>query len=228
MKKEVKKTLLCGLILLATVLPVNRAGAQLAIAEIIKQAIKKVIIAVDLKIQRLQTKTIWLQNAQKVVENEMSKVKLDEITGWVQKQKDLYRDYFDELWKVKDMVVYYHKVKEIAEGQVALVKAYKSAWGSVQQDGHFTPDERKYIGSVYTGIIEESLKNLEQVALVINSFTTQMSDAKRMEIINSAAAAMQGNYDDLKQFNAQTVRLSLQRAKDAHDVAAIKSLYGVQ
>jgi hypothetical protein len=43
--------------------------AQLPIAQIIKEGIKKVIIAVDLKIQRLQTKTIWLQNAQTVVKD---------------------------------------------------------------------------------------------------------------------------------------------------------------
>ena len=36
----------------------NGANAQLAIAEVIKAGIKKVVKAVDLKIQRLQNKTI--------------------------------------------------------------------------------------------------------------------------------------------------------------------------
>lgn len=224
-----KKKSVCLLVSLVVLLsPMNRVYAQLAVAEIIKMAIKKVIIAVDLKIQRLQTKTIWLQNAQKVAENEMSKLKLDQITDWVQKQKDLYQNYFDELWKVKDVLVYYHKVKEITTQQLALVKAYKRAWEAVHRDGHFTPEEVSHIGNVYTGIIEESIKNLEQVALVINSFTTQMTDAKRIELINSAAAALQQNYTDLQQFTAQNTKLSLQRAKDAHEVAVIKSLYGFQ
>lgn len=203
-------------------------SAQDPITLIIQQAVKKVIVAMDLKVQRLQTKTIWLQNAQKVVENEMSKLKLDQITDWVQKQKDLYKDYFDELWKVKDVLVYYHKVKEITVQQVALVKEYKKAWQSVQQDGHFSPEEVKYIGDVYTGIIEESLRNLEQVSLVINSFQTQMSDAKRMEIINAASEALQQNYTDLKGFNTQNIQLSLQRSKDEHDVAVVKALYGLR
>lgn len=203
-------------------------SAQDPITLIIQQAIKKVIVAVDLKIQRLQTKTIWLQNAQKVVENEMSKLKLDQITDWVQKQKDLYKDYFHELWMVKDVLVYYHKVKEITVQQVALVKEYKKAWQGVQQDGHFSPEEVKYIGDVYTGIIEESLRNLEQVSLVINSFQTQMSDAKRMEIINAASEALQQNFTDLKGFNTQNIQLSLQRSKDEHDVAVVKALYGLR
>jgi hypothetical protein len=62
-----KKLLVCMVIVLMSIAPETKA--QDPITLIIKQGIKKVIIAVDLKIQRLQTKTIWLQNAQKVVEN---------------------------------------------------------------------------------------------------------------------------------------------------------------
>ncbi len=38
------------------------ATAQIAVVEVIKAGVKKVIKAVDLKIQRLQNETIWLQN----------------------------------------------------------------------------------------------------------------------------------------------------------------------
>jgi len=221
-----KKLLVCMVIVLMSIAPETKA--QDPITLIIKQGIKKVIIAVDLKIQRLQTKTIWLQNAQKVVENSMSKLKLGQITDWVQKQKDLYQNYFDELWKVKDVLSYYHRIKEITEQQIALVKQYHAAWNGVRQDDHFTADEILYIGQVYNGIIDASLKNLDQVALVINSFATQMSDARRMEIINRAADAMQTNLNDLKSFNQQNIQLSLQRSKDENDIAVVKKLYGIQ
>jgi len=221
-----KKLWVCMVIVLMSIAPETKA--QDPITLIIKQGIKKVIIAVDLKIQRLQTKTIWLQNAQKVVENTMSKLKLDQITDWVQKQKDLYQNYFNELWKVKDVLSYYHRIKEIIQQQIALVKEYHKAWNGVQQDGHFTKDEVLYIGQVYSGIIDASLKNLDQVALVINSFTTQMTDAKRMEIINRAADAMQTNLNDLRSFNSQNILLSLQRSKDENDVAVVKKMYGLQ
>jgi predicted transcriptional regulator YheO len=216
-----KKLLVCMVIVLMSIAP--EIKAQDPITLIIKQGIKKVIIAVDLKIQRLQTKTIWLQNAQKVVENSMSKLKLGQITNWVQKQKDLYQNYFNELWKVNDVLSYYHRIKEITEQQIALVKEYHSAWNGVRQD-----EEILDIGQVYNGIIDASLKNLDQVALVINSFATQMSDARRMEIINRAADAMQANLNDLKSFNQQNIQLSLQRSKDENDIAVVKKLYGIQ
>lgn len=219
-----KKLFLCAGMLVMVI----TSEAQDPVALIIKEGIKKVIVAVDLKIQRLQTNTIWLQNAQKVIENTMSKLKLARITDWVQKQKDLYQNYFDELWKVKDALAFYYRIKEITGQQAALVKEYHTAWRGVQQDRHFAAGEILYIGQVYTGIIEESLKNLDQVALVIQSFTTQMTDEKRMEIINRAAASMQKNYDDLKTFNTQNIQLSIQRSKDEHEIEVVKQLYGIQ
>ena len=114
---------------------------------------KKVIKAVDLKIQRLQNKTIWLQNEQKVMENTMSKVKLGEISNWAEKQRNLYSEYYDELWKVKSIISYYHSVKEVIKKQELLVKEYKKAWALFRQDKHFTAKELSYMADVYKGII---------------------------------------------------------------------------
>ena len=49
----------------------------------------------------MQNKTIWLQNAQKVIENQLSKTKLTEISGWTEQQRTLYSDYYAELGKIK-------------------------------------------------------------------------------------------------------------------------------
>src|SRR5690606_32598981 len=104
---------------------------------------------------------------------------------------------------------------------------YKRAWSLFQKDSHFTAAELEYMGKVYTGILEESMKNVDQIALIVKSFSTQMSDAKRLEIINAAAEQVDGNFDDLTMFNKQNMLLSLQRAKTQHDVDAVKKLYGL-
>jgi hypothetical protein len=64
-----KLLIVTGLGLLLCTIPNRHVQAQVPIYDIIKAAVKKVIMAVDLKIQRLQNKTIWLQNAQKRLEN---------------------------------------------------------------------------------------------------------------------------------------------------------------
>ena len=140
--------------------PVQNANAQIPIMEIIKQAITKVIVAVDLKIQRLQNKTIWLQNAQKVLENKMSELKLTEISDWVEKQRAQYANYFDELWRIKAVLAYYQRVKDIIEKQLQLVNEYKAAWALFKQDKNFTVDELDYMQEVYNGIMDEAYRIL--------------------------------------------------------------------
>jgi predicted transcriptional regulator YheO len=211
-----------------TVLPTSQSKATpAAILEIIKAAIVKVIKAADLKIQRLQNKTIWLQNAQKTLENALSKLKLDEISDWTERQKTLYKDYFEELAKVKSIISYYQRIREISQKQVRLVEEYQRAWNLFKQDKYFTSDELGYMAKVYSGILDESAKNLDQISLVIKSFSTTMSDAKRLEIINAAADDVDANYYDLTRFNKQNIMLSLQRAKENNDVEVVKKLYGL-
>ena len=108
-----------------------------------------------------------------------------------------------------------------------LVKEYEKAWALSRQDKNFTAKEIDYMHQVYSGILDESLKNLEQVQMVISAFVTQMSDAKRMEIINTASDNIEQNISDLRQFNQENIRTSLARSKEKNDVDAVKKLYGL-
>jgi hypothetical protein len=201
--------------------------AQLEVMEVIKAGIVKVIKAVDLKIQRLQNETIWLQNAQKTIENELSKLKLQEIADWVERQRTLYADYFDELRQVKNVIVYYHRVMDITATQLRIVREYRHAVDLFRRDAHFTPEELQYMEEVYAGILRKSMENLDQVQLVISAFTVTMTDAERLAVIHAAADAIDKNYFDLRQFNQENQVLSLQRARDAGEVAILKKLYGL-
>jgi|SRR5690606_10713195 len=204
------------------------AEAAIPIAKIIQEGVKKVIKAVDLMIQRLQNKTIWLQNAQKVLENKLNELKLKEIAEWTDKHKKLYEEYYEELRKVKRAIETYERIRQVMNRQVDLVEAYQRAWRTLKDDKHFTPEESKYMQKVYTGILQESIKNLDQMLVVVKSFNTQMTDGKRLEIISSAADAVEKNYHDLMQFNSQNIQLSISRAKDEHEVSTLKKLYNIE
>lgn len=222
-----KILIIIGIVLSISIAPVAHTQAQIPVSEIIKAAVKKVIKAVDLKIQRLQNKTIWLQNAQKTLENTMTKLKLTQISDWSQKQKELYAKYFDELWKVKNVISSYMAVRDIIKKQVQLVQEYSKAFNLSKQDKNFTSDELKYMQKVYSGILDQSIKNIDQIQLVINAFATQMTDAKRLEIIHTAGNNIEQNITDLRQFNQQNVIISLQRSKEKNDIEVVKKLYGI-
>ncbi|MES2277297.1 MAG: conjugal transfer protein TraI [Bacteroidota bacterium] len=203
------------------------ADAQIVVSQVISETVGRVIRAIDLEVQRLQNQTIWLQNAQKALENQLSKLKLTEISDWSQQQQDLYKGYYDELWQVKSVITYYERIKDMTEKQAALVAQYNHAWSLLRSDKHFSADELKYMGSVYSGILQESVKNLDEILVVINSFKTQMSDAKRLELVDKAANRIDTNCSDLKEFNSQNQILSIQRARDANEVLSLKKYYGI-
>ncbi len=206
----------------------RQADAQIAIAEVIKAGVKKVIKAVDLKVQRLQNETIWLQNAQKVLENQLSKLKLTEIADWAARQQELYGKYYNELWEIKATISYYHKLKELTDKQVAIVEEYRWAWNLFNRDKHFRTEELAHMESVYQGMLDASLNNLDQLLLVVESFRSQMSDTQRMEQISKVAQAMDDTYRDLRQFNTQNSMLSIQRAASLEEVTVLKELYGIK
>ena len=223
--KIIVATFLCGSIAIA---PVKETQAAIPIAKIIQEGVKKVIKAVDLMIQRLQNKTIWLQNAQKVLENKLNELKLKEIADWTDKHKKLYEQYYEELWKVKKAIETYERIRYIMRRQQQIVEVYKKTWNILKDDDHFTAEEIRYMQKVYSGILKTSLENLEQMLLVVKSFDTQMTDGKRLEIIALTAESIERNYHDLQRFNAQNVRLSVSRAKDQYEVAQLKRLYELE
>ncbi|HMR85125.1 MAG TPA: conjugal transfer protein TraI [Niabella sp.] len=209
-----------------TLMPTQKSHAIVWV--VVKAVLVKVIKAMDLAVQRLQNKTIWLQNAQKTLENTLSKVRLDEISDWVKKNKEQYAKYYDELAQVKEAISGYKRVKSIMQKQVRVVEEYKRAFGLFKQDKHFTPDEIAYMTKVYSGIVDESLKNLDQLFLVVGTLNTKMTDGKRLEIITKAADGIDETLSDLRMFNSQNIRLSLQRSKDLQEVQTVKALYGIE
>jgi hypothetical protein len=228
---EAKKYMLIlpiSLVVLFVGIPTEQANAQFVISEVVKLVVKKVIRAIDLEVQRLQNQTIWLQDAQKTLENQLSKLKLDEISNWTQKQKDLYSQYYQELWQIKSAIAYYSRLSDLAAKQVELVNSYHRAWALLKADRHFTVGELAEMTKVYDGILQASIKDLDQILSVINSQKTQMKDEKRLELINAAADHMDTNYNDLQKFNNQNFLLSIQRAKDENEVLTLRRYYGIQ
>jgi Neuraminidase (sialidase) len=216
----------CGFLLgVALIWPRERAEAQI---EIVEQIIADGIMEVDLGVQKLQTQTIQLQEAEKLVENEMEQLDLEDITDWVQNEWDLFNGYYQELWQVKAALSTYVKVVAMIDRQTQLVRQERAALTAVQQDKHFSAAELNYIAEVYAGILKQSAQNISKLYLVIQSFVTQMSDGDRLALIDGAAAGIDQNANDLDAFTQQNALLSLERAQDEADINQIKILYGLR
>lgn len=205
----------------------TKTNAQVPGVGIVTGILKKVIVAIDLKVQALQNQTIALQNAERQLENSLHLSSLNNISGWLGKEKDLYAAYYQELSEVRGLIADYNEVKSVISKQKQLVREYRQASSLFNHDAHFSVTELKYMSNIYNGILQESLQNLDQLLLVLSSLSTQMDDAERLARISLAAKAMQTNLDHLRQFNRQNAGLSLMRAKDAQDRQNVKQRYGI-
>jgi hypothetical protein len=225
MKRKIKLLTAAACLLLS--FAGSSASAQIPGVGIVTGVIKKVIVAIDLKVQQLQNQTIALQNAEQQLENSLHLSSLNNISGWLGKEKDLYAGYYRELNKVRGLITDYGEVKSIISKQKQLVLEYRQASSLSNRDKHYSAAELQYMGYIYNGILQESVQNLDQLLMVIRDLSTQMDDAERLQKIGQAAEAMQTNLDHLRQFNRQNAGLSLGRAKDAQDRQNVKQLYGI-
>jgi hypothetical protein len=214
-------------VMLLVWLPVQQASAQIPIVSIISSAVKKVIVAIDLKVQQLQNKTLELQNAEKQLENKMALSNLNDISGWLDKERQLYAGYYKELQTVKGVIAGYQLVKSVVNQQAQLVSEYKQAYTLFRQDRNFSAAELAYMGKVYNGILNESIGNLNEVLLAVSNLSTQMSDGERLGLIHKAAAKLQDNLDDLRQFNTNAAQLSISRTNNKRSREELKKLYGL-
>jgi dsDNA-specific endonuclease/ATPase MutS2 len=222
-----KKLLLTALLIFISSLASHQLQAQVPGVGLITGLIKKVIVAIDLKVQQLQNQTIALQNAEQQVENGLHLHSLNGISDWLNKEKSLYAGYYQELSRVRRKIAGCNAVKRIISQQAQLQREYKDANALFHRDPHFSPGELQYMANVYHGILQESLRNLDETITIISYAATQMDDAERLERISLAARAMQGNLDHLRQFNRQNASLSLLRAKDERERATVKQLYNI-
>jgi hypothetical protein len=204
------------------------ANAQVTdIISIVSSAAKKVITALDLEVQKLQTQTIALQDAQRVVENAMSELQLGDISSWLSQEESLYKQYYNELWQIKNVISDYDRIQQIIVKQTALVSEYKAAYGLLKQDSHFSTSEVNHMYQVYSGIIQQSVDNLNAILMAITALVTQMSDAARFKIIDGAAGKIDKNYTDMQQFTQENELISLQRSKSQHEINEVKAIYNL-
>jgi hypothetical protein len=220
------RTKLFGLMMVCLLGGLSSRG-QIPIVGIIEDVAKQIVMAIDLKVQELQNETIGLQEAQKELENALHLSELGDIASWLQQQKELYQGYYQELWQIKTAISTYNRVKDMIDKEALIAAQYKSLSAAIGRDGHFTAAEAVSMVGTLTGILNQSIQNIGEIETVINAFLTQMPDADRLRIIDQAATKVDQNYTDLQVFGQRSLILSLNRARNAGDAAAVRALYGL-
>jgi len=141
---------------------------------------------------------------------------------------DLHKDFLDGLLEVSPAVKKYKRIADIISYQLRIVKEYKAAFNQFKEDKNFTPDEIKYIGKVYSNLLVESLKCLDELSMVITAGKLRMSDDERLQAIDRIYNEIVDQFSFLQDFNNGTAVLSVQREKDMQDIDISRKLYNIK
>ena len=140
----------------------------------------------------------------------------------------LHEAFLDGLYLVSPTVRKYPRITDIINEQALLVSEYKNASGSFNRDQHFSPDELSYMITVYNNLISQSLKNLDDLALIVTDSKLRMSDAERLGAIDRIYLESHNELSYLRKFDDQAARIRWQRNQGAADKQSVKTIYGIR
>lgn len=147
------------------------------------------------------------------------------IKGIAEGNYNLHQVFLDGLFAVNPAVAKYRRIPDIMTYQQLLMKEYRRAFNRFKNDSHLTTDEIRYLEKVYEYLVRQSLKNLEELAMIITANKLRMSDDERIQSIDRIYFDIENKLSFLRYFNSSTQILVLQRAKEGSDVDAAKKLY---
>jgi len=138
----------------------------------------------------------------------------------------LHEAFLDGLMAVSPAVKKYQRVAGIISSQKSIVSEYKSALRAFREADIFSSGELDYIENVYASLFDSSVRNLEDLAMVITSGKLRMSDEERLRAIDRISLDTAENLEFLQGFNRQAVMLYNQKQKEKRETGQLKMYYG--
>lgn len=135
----------------------------------------------------------------------------------------VHKTFLDALMQVSPAVRNYKRVGEIVEYQISIVKESRNGMNRFIKNGNFSGQEINYFEKVYGNLLNESLRNLDELTMVITADKLRMSDDERLKAVDDIYEQMQDKLLFLRNFNASSNVLALQRSKEKNDVYVSKS-----
>lgn len=138
---------------------------------------------------------------------------------------ELHKVFLDGLMEVSPAVRNYKRVADIIDYQLKLVREYKYAYRRFKETEWLNPEEIEYLGKVYGNLFNLSVKNLDDLFIVITSSRLRMSDDERLSAIDKIFADMEDKLLFLRHFNSSTSVLLLHRAKEKREIGNVQQYY---
>jgi soluble cytochrome b562 len=141
---------------------------------------------------------------------------------------NLHNNFFNSLSAVNPTVKKYSKVASIILMQITIAKQVHTTIKDCRNGKQLTDTELKYLQHVFDNLLDDCVKNLDELIALITDGETQMKDDERIKRIDKLYADMQDKQVFTQSFSHTAEGLSVQRRNDAYDIEIEKKLNGLK
>ena len=141
---------------------------------------------------------------------------------------NLHKIFLDGLFAVNPSIAKYKRVADIIRYQEMIVEQYRRGLDRIRADGELSSKEVRYAQTVYSNLIRQSLRNLDELVTIVTATKLRMSDDERLQAIDRLHNEMARKFKVIRYFNDFTHELSRQRAKAKDENKIIHSLHDIK
>jgi len=187
-----------------------------------EQEITQLVLNLE-KLNQLRKILTQLYDGYKIISEGYNKVR--DITSGNYKIHELF---LDGLYKVSPAVKKYHRIADIIRDQAALLKESKAALRAFSAFNVFTNGQIDYFGEVYNRLVDDSMKNLDELMMILTAGQLRMTDDERLKAIDRVYLEVQKKLLFLRSFNNRQKMIAVEKLRDKAADQTIESLHGIK
>lgn len=177
-------------------------------------------------VQQIAALQVYIEFAEKGYH--IAKEGLTAIGSFTKGEFNLHTDFFNSLKNVNPEVKRYVKIAGIISLQVQIVQNCNRAIKQFKSMDAFSNDELSYIGSVFSRLLDDCNKTLDELITVTTDGKLEMKDDERFSRIDKLFFEMQDMFTFSRSFSNNTGLLAASRLKEKSDIQTSRLLNGIK
>jgi hypothetical protein len=141
---------------------------------------------------------------------------------------DLHNGYFTSLKTVSPTIKNSSRVASIISDQVSILKIFQNLSHYIDQSGQLSSEDKAYVHTVYSNLNMETMKDLDELYLLINSGELEMKDNERILKMDRIYHSMEDKLSFSRSFASQLYVLIQQRMQEKSEAERLRKVYGIQ
>jgi hypothetical protein len=140
---------------------------------------------------------------------------------------NLHKDYFGGLKTVNPAIKQYDKVDDIIEMHALMLQERQSILAKAAGSKRFSNEEIRALLKLYAALSDEAGKDLDELLMVVENGTLELSDDERIKRIEQLYVRMQSKLSFQRRLNKNIIAISSGRKRQSDDNDIMKAIMGI-